>query len=52
MDNDMSTVMVMAKTTGMETMALVILYKNELNDSAQKEQTLPLDKMCCRKQTS
>jgi hypothetical protein len=47
-----ATVMVMAKTIGMVTMVLIIPYKNELNDSAQKGQTLPLGKMCCRKQTS
>jgi hypothetical protein len=31
---------------------VIIPYKNELNDSAQKVQTLPLGKTCCRKQTS
>jgi hypothetical protein len=33
-------------------LALIIPYKNEWNDSAQKGQTPPLGKMCCRKQTS
>jgi hypothetical protein len=48
----MATVMVTAKTIGMATMALIIPYKSELNDLAQKGQALPLGKMCCRKQTS
>ncbi len=48
----MATAMTIAMKTGMATMALIIPYKNELNDSAQKGQMLPLVKMCCRKQTS
>ncbi len=31
---------------------VIIPYKNKLTDSAQKGQTLPLGKTCCRKQTS
>ncbi len=30
---------------------VIIPYKDKLTDSAQKGQTLPLGKMCCRKQT-
>ncbi len=48
----MAIVMTMAKRIGMATMALIIPYKNESNDSAQKVQMLSLGKMCCKKQTS